>query len=204
VKGMDIRRLLMLSSFLAVVGIGIGGALGLGGVANAAPVRCADSGCFGREDVSEAVSNRRGAAELTHRRGRSRVAERLAERLRGVSFMTENDYREVTSEVTRRSGRAERTRGHGRRVAGCGRGGDSPACASRASRRESERAHASSSVRPRGDDRRHERPRREPRNHRRTRVVSETVAAPVPEPTAALLFGAGLLVASHVNRRKQH
>lgn len=199
VKGMDIRRMLALSSLLAVVGVGIGGAIGFGGVANAAPVRCRDGGCFGRAHIADVVWNKRDATERAHRRGGSRVAERLAERLRGVSFMTENDY----SEITRRSGRAEQTRGHGRRVAGCGRGSDSPACASRASRRESERAHASSSAHPRGNDRRHERPHREPRNHRRTRVVSETVAAPIPEPTAALLFGAGLLVAGHVNRRKQ-
>lgn len=41
-------------------------------------------------------------------------------------------------------------------------------------------------------------------NHRNGWVISETAAAAVPEPTAALLFGAGLLVAGRVTARERN
>jgi hypothetical protein len=192
---MNIKLILALSSFLAV--------FGLSSTASAIYVDCATAGCFGGTYELDVISLGGDSYEATYTIDTSGDYSVLATTLTDVEFKVANNY----ANVMMTSGPTGTVQDGPLNGGGCNGNNGSFVCVDLSPDLELVGATYTwtitfDSTDLIGDDEWHVGARYTSPDHQRGWVISES-AAPVPEPTAALLFGAGLLVAGHAGRRNR-
>ena len=192
---MNSKMLLALIGFLVVSGAS--------STASALYVDCATAGCLGGTYELDVISLGGDSYQATYTIDTSGVFSVDATVLNDLEFKVANDY----ANVLLRSGPSGTVTDGPLNGAGCNGNNGSFICVDLAP----ELALGSSytwtltfeSTALIGEDEWHVGARYTSPDHRRGWVISET-AAPVPEPTAALLFAAGLIVAGQVSRRTKN
>jgi len=190
---MKFRFFLVLASFFTV--------FGLSSAASAIYIDCAVVGgaCFGGTYDLEVISTGGDSYQATYTIDTSGSFSVLAEYLNDVEFKVANDYSVLS--MTGPEGSLVDGPLNG---AGCNGNNDTFICIDLAPKLESGMLSytwivAFESTGLIGEDEWHVGARYTSTDHQRGWVISESI----PEPTAALLFGAGLLVAGHAGQRKR-
>jgi hypothetical protein len=192
----EMRRLepLILSASLLV-------ALCLAGSSSALTVDCATAGCIGGVYTLDVVSTGVDTYQATYTIDTSGAFSVGATFLEDLNFKVANDY----SNVLLLSGPTGGLVAGPLTGQGCGGNNGSFVCVELAPELTVGSAHTwEIQFQTTGliaEDEWHVGARYTSETKRTGWVISETGSAPVPEPTAALLFGAGLLVASRATRR---